>query len=194
MNSSNLTLNPEWVKTLRARISDPLPPEELIAFAIEIAAGSAQNDGGPFGAVLSDQNGKILSIGWNTVVASCDSTNHAEIHCIRRGESALNTYDLENTEYGELALYSSCSPCIQCFGAIYQSGIKKVFAAATTSDAQKAGFDEGPISDELWDLALKRKGITCRLEFGRNEAALKPFEVYKARGGIIYTGNQSIPK
>ena len=54
-----------------------------------------ENVGGPFGAVITDENDKIISIASNTVLASKDPTAHAEINAIRLACQKLNKHDLE---------------------------------------------------------------------------------------------------
>lgn len=153
--------------------------------AVEIAIQSASNQGGPFGAVIADSTGKILECGWNHVVQWADSTCHAEVHCMRRLQRKLKTNDL-STYHDQLSMYCSCSPCIQCFGAIYWSGLKRIFAAAGKEDAEAIGFDEGPISEHLWQEAEKEKGIVFTPAFGRTERALLPFKTFQECCGTAY--------
>jgi tRNA(Arg) A34 adenosine deaminase TadA len=159
--------------------------EECMALSISIALASARHGGGPFGAVLADEQGQLVEIGWNNVIESRDSTAHAEIHCLRRAQQRLGTHNLRAA--GELTLYSSCAPCIQCFGAIFWSGVTRVYTAATKEDAEKLGFQEGPATEALWEEARREKGIVYTPCFCRDERALEPFRVYLARGGVIYS-------
>ena len=51
---------------------------------MKIAKGAAEsgmslNEGGPFGAVITDKNGNIISIGNNQVLKNNDPTAHAEV-------------------------------------------------------------------------------------------------------------------
>lgn len=73
---------------------------ELDKIAIEEAVKESKinlinnfKDGGPFGAVIV-KDGKIISTAHNTVLASKDSTAHAEINAIREASKKLNTHDL----------------------------------------------------------------------------------------------------
>ena len=159
----------------------PREPEELMRLAIEIALAAAENGGGPFGAVLADREGRAIALGWNDVVAAHDSTAHAEIVAMRRAEHRLGTHRLEGC-----ALYSSCAPCIQCYGAIYWSGLAKVYSAARKEDAESIGFDEGPPMDGLWAHAREAKGIEHVRDFHRDGKALRPLERYAERGGVNY--------
>lgn len=39
-------------------------------------------------------------------------------------------------------MYTSCYPCPMCMGAILWSGIKEVYYAATSVDAESVGFGD----------------------------------------------------
>jgi len=172
----------KWLKPLLNSYNGS--KESAMLLAIAIANYSANNGGGPFGAIITDKTGKLIECGCNEVINKIDSTAHAEIIAIRRAQQALKLYDLKQYS-SPLTLYTSCAPCIQCFGAIYWSGITNVITAATKEDAEKAGFDEGLIPNELWDVAKNKKNITYELEFKRNEAK-ESFKIYKENSGRIY--------
>ena len=53
-----------------------------------------ENKGGPFGAVITDSNGKVISVASNRVLEDCDATAHAEVMAIRKAGNVLGTYDL----------------------------------------------------------------------------------------------------
>lgn len=171
--------DPEWLPRTQRRA---MPPEALMALAVDVALASARNGGGPFGAVIADANGQPVALGWNQVLATHDSTAHAEIVAMRRAEQQLATHRLEG-----LALFTSCAPCIQCFGAIYWSGIARVYAAARKADAETIGFDEGPPMEALWEHARAARGIAYVPDFQRDERALAPLRVYRERGGVDYS-------
>jgi tRNA(Arg) A34 adenosine deaminase TadA len=111
--------------------------------AIEIAADGISIGCGPFGAVIVRDN-KIISESTNRVVLNNDPTAHAEILAIRKAAGYLKTFELESC-----TLYTSCEPCPMCLGAIYWSGIKKVVYSCDRRDAEKAGFSDKLIYDEI---------------------------------------------
>ena len=81
--------------------------------------GINQKEGGPFGAVITDKDGNIISNGNNQVLKQKDPTAHAEIVAIRNACKKLNKYDLSGC-----ILYTSCEPCPMCLSAIIWSNIK----------------------------------------------------------------------
>ena len=161
-------------------------PSEIMRASCRLACASMRHGGGPFGAIISDSKGKIAAAGWNTVVSDSDSTAHAEANCIRQALKSLSVTSLRDGPGSPYSLFSSAAPCIQCFGMIYWSGLAKVYAAARSEDVEALGFDEGPVSAELWKEAEKRKGITFIPDFCRDKEALQPLHNYRQQGGRIY--------
>ncbi len=102
----------------------------------EAERGMLAGDGGPFGAVVV-KDGRIIGKGHNMVLASFDSTAHAEIVAIRRAEQAEGTHDLSGCE-----IYTTCFPCPMCLGAILWARISKVHYGSTTDEAAETGFDD----------------------------------------------------
>ena len=56
--------------------------------------GIKNNEGDPFGTVITDKEGNIIANGNNKVLKNNDPTAHAEIVAIREACKKLNTYDL----------------------------------------------------------------------------------------------------
>jgi len=117
--------------------------KRLLRRAVEMAVEGIRNGGGPFGALIL-RNGEIIAEAHNRVVLDRDPTAHAEMRAIRLAASKLGTHDL-----GDCILYSSCEPCPMCLGALYWAGIKKVVFACDRGDAEKAGFSDKMIYEEL---------------------------------------------
>lgn len=186
MTSHDPWATPGW-------ISELLPPngisgdeKSMLALSVSIACASASHGGGPFGALVTDKNSRVIAVGWNNVIEGCDTTAHAEIHALRRALRALSSWDLPNAGSAPYTLYSSCAPCIQCFGAIYWSGLATVVAAAPRGYAEALGWDEGPVSVELWKIMEARKGTKYRENAGAVADSHKPFAIYKTAGGAVY--------
>ena len=101
----------------------------------EATIGVKNKDGGPFGAIIVDDDDNIISRGHNMVLSTNDPTNHAEIVAIREACKKLGTHDLSG-----YTIYSSCEPCPMCLSAIAWSNLDKIVYGATRKDAEKAGF------------------------------------------------------
>jgi tRNA(Arg) A34 adenosine deaminase TadA len=171
---------PEWARDLVAATPPRAAPDRLMRLAIALAQRSVEHGGGPFGAVVADAEGNVVSVGWNRVVEMHDSTAHAEVLAMRAAQAMLATHDLHG-----FVLYTSCAPCIQCYGALWWSGIERAYAAAEPEDAQTIGFSEGPVDETLWRRATDEKGLRYTPRFLREEA-LAPLRAYARRGGPVY--------
>ena len=139
--------------------------------------GIRNKEGGPFGAVITDKNGNIISNGNNKVICSKDPTAHAEIVAIREACKKLNTYDLSNC-----ILYTSCEPCPMCLSAIIWANIKEVYYGCTKEDAGKIGFRDNAI----YDFIKGKDNNLLELKQIDREECIKIFEEYKKNSGIIY--------
>ena len=157
---------------------------KLMQLAVRVAlANVRETGGGPFGALIATGAGEVVSVGYNMVVSSRDSTAHAEIVAIRRAEAALGTFQLRGGGRPVLKLFTTCAPCVMCTGAIHWAGVSEVIAAARTEDAEAIGFIEGPRN---WDAPefLRERGIEYRADFLRAEA----LEIFRQYTGPIYNG------
>lgn len=139
--------------------------------------GIETKEGGPFGAVIIDKKGNIISNGNNKVLKEKDPTAHAEIVAIREACKKLNTYDLSN-----YILYTSCEPCPMCLSAIMWSNIKMVYYACTKEDAEKIGFRD----DTIYDFIKGKNKDLLRLKQIDRDECIKVFDKYKKDEGVIY--------
>ena len=145
---------------------------DFIKRAIDLATKNIAKGRGPFGAIIVKE-GKIVSDGVNQVTENNDPTAHAEVQAIRKACEKLNTFDLSGCE-----IYSSCEPCPMCFSAIYWAHIDKVFFAATSIDAERAGFNDTYIYNEFKLDRDKRSVPFIHLE---NQKRITPFETWLAK-------------
>ena len=139
--------------------------------------GIEKKEGGPFGAVIVNKEGKIISTGNNKVLKTNDPTAHAEIVAIRKACSKLKTNDLSN-----YTLYSSCEPCPMCLSAIIWANIKNVYYGCTRKDAGEIGFRDDMIYEYLKG---KNKKLINIKQIDREEC-LKVMKKYKEIDGKIY--------
>ncbi len=138
-----------------------------------------ENIGGPFGAVILDKNGKLITIASNSVLASHDATAHAEVNAIRQAGKILGTYDLS-----DCVLYATGYPCPMCLGAIIWSNIKEVYFGCTPKDADDIGFRDDYIYDFIND-GRKNAHVLQLKPYGR-EKCLQLFAEYADKDKIIY--------
>ena len=139
--------------------------------------GIEQKEGGPFGAVITDKNGNIISNGNNQVIKQKDPTSHAEMVAIRNACKKLDKYDLS-----DCILYTSCEPCPMCLSAIIWSNIKEVYYGCTKEDAGNIGFRDDIIYKYLEG---KNKDLINLKQMDRDEC-IEAFNEYKKENGVIY--------
>lgn len=139
--------------------------------------GSQNQEGGPFGAIITDKLGNIVGEGSNQVIKTKDPTAHAEILAIRQACRKLETYDLANC-----ILYSSCEPCPMCLSAIIWANIKTVYYGCTKEDAGEIGFRDDKIYGYLKG---KEKKLIQLTQMDRFECK-KVMEKYQKENGTIY--------
>lgn len=90
-----------------------------MAKALAEAKKAFEKEEVPVGALIIDQEGRIISSGHNCPVATNDPTAHAEIVAIRKAGSKQKNYRLN----GKI-LVSTLEPCIMCLGAIIQARLQ----------------------------------------------------------------------
>ncbi|MPL76904.1 Guanine deaminase [bioreactor metagenome] len=145
--------------------------KKFMQLAIDTALDNIKsNNGGPFGAVIV-KDGMLIAKSPNTVTSSNDPTAHAEINAIRLACKELKTFDLSGCE-----IYSSCEPCPMCLSAIYWARISKVYYAADRFDAQKAGFDDSFIYNEI---SISEKERSIYMENAMHKEGQLPFELWQ---------------
>jgi len=145
----------------------------FLQHALKIAEKGIDKGHGPFGAVIT-KNGRIVSEATNEVVISNDPTAHAEVLAIRRASAFLKTHDLT-----DCVLYTSCEPCPMCLGAIYWSGISKVVYASDRNDAERSGFSDKLIYDEIILDPGERKISFLRIPDAGGEKVFKKWDDFE---------------
>ena len=139
--------------------------------------GLAHNEGGPFGAVITDSEGNIISVANNQVLKNNDPTAHAEIQAIREACRKLKTYDLS-----KCILYTSCEPCPMCLSAIIWANIKEVYYACTRKDAGSIGFRD----DMIYEYLEGKNGNLINLKQIDREDCKSLFKTYEEKEKTIY--------
>ena len=123
----------------------------------EAAKGMRGGEGGPFGAVIALE-GQVIGRGHNTVLLSRDPTAHAEVNAIRDACRKRNSPHLDGA-----VLYSNFEPCPMCLAAIYWSHIRTLYYAKGRSDAERMGFLDKHLYDEISRQENERALITNQI-------------------------------
>lgn len=141
--------------------------------AIELSRQAINtNLGGPFGAVVV-RGDLVVAEGFNRVTSSLDPTAHAEVTAIRAACTTLGTHQLTDCE-----IYTSCEPCPMCLGAIYWSGITRIYFANSRQDAAAAGFSDQFLYEEI-PLPVEQRTVPSFRLLG-NEA-VRVFDEWRAK-------------
>ncbi len=177
---------PGWVSPFLAAYPEMFPSvEERMKMVVALSLENVRHGlGGPFGAAVFDEEGRIVAPGINLVAQENNAMLHAEMVALMLAQKKLGCYDLSGGGVRRLALYTSTDPCAMCLGALCWSGISRLVCGAKSEDAEAIGFDEGPRHPD-WVAQLRARGIDVVLEVCREEAAAV-HRRYVAGGGIIY--------
>ncbi len=127
--------------------------------AISVAWSARKNGNHPFGAVLVDENNRVVLQAENTVMTGRDATGHAETNLVRLATQHFSPEQLEH-----FTLYSSTEPCAMCAGAIYWSQIGQVVYALSEVDLYDI---TGPSPDNLV--------LPCREVFAHSKRQVEVF-------------------
>ena len=155
--------------------------DDKLGYAIELARKNVEYEtGGPFGAaVFLKDAAHPVGAGTNGVLRLQSSLLHAEIVALMEAHAVLRSHDLSGHE-----LFASCEPCAMCLGAIFAAGIDRLVFAARREDAERVGFDEGPVFPESYAYVRDRGLEIVRSDRRADGAAV--IELYAKRGGPIY--------
>lgn len=123
----------------------------------EAFRGMRAGDGGPFGAIIT-RDGKIIGKGHNTVLKSNDPTAHAEVNAIRDACRMVGNHHLTGA-----IIYSNFEPCPMCLAAIYWADMRSLYYCNGRSDAERIGFMDKYLYQELSKNDEQREISTVRV-------------------------------
>ncbi len=98
---------------------------DYMRIAYDEATEAANRGEVPVGAVLVDDNGRILARAGNSTISLSDPSAHAEILVLRQAGLSLGNYRLLKT-----TMYVTLEPCIMCMGAMIHARISRLVFGA----------------------------------------------------------------
>ncbi len=146
---------------------------DFMKMAARLAEENITRGGGPFGAVIVDREGRVVSTGVNTVTLQNDPTAHAEVNAIRSACRKEETFSLAGC-----TVYSSCEPCPMCLSALYWAGVARIFYGNTQEDAEAINFSDRFIYQELDKPKSARSLPMIHIA---NSGAIRAFEQWAAK-------------
>lgn len=134
--------------------------------------------GGPFGAAVLDENGVVLAVGSNRVLADNDPTAHAEIVAIRRACKVRGSYDLSSC-----TLIATGEPCPMCLSAIIWANIKTVYFNDDVKAAEEVGFRD----DHIYKFIRGGNSDKTVLDISQLDAKFRKLSLYPEYTEIEHT-------
>lgn len=186
MTPTAVALNlPDWIKDEIDFERIYTGDEARVALAIALACGNVKHrGGGPFGAAIFTETGRLVAVGVNRVIPQTCSVAHAEMMAFMLAQQRLQRHRL-NDDGSRFILATSAQPCCQCYGASIWAGIDELLIGARASDVMELSqFDEGPLPAD-WIGELEKRGIAVRRDILR-EQARDVFKLYAQQGGAAY--------
>lgn len=146
--------------------------EELMGKAIALADENAKSlKGGPFGAIVANEKGKILGRGVNGISSRVDPTAHAEVMAIRQAAEKIGQADLSGC-----FLYVSSEPTMMGKALIISVGIETVYYGMSHDDIKDIRGKEETVRKEL---SCDLEGLTDYIQIER-DAAIQMYEAWQS--------------
>jgi len=125
--------------------SASLSAEDLMRRVVDLAEKNVrEGNGGPFGAVLTDEKGQILAEAASGTSGRVDPTAHAEVMAIRKAAEKLGRDDLSGC-----VLYCSSEPTMMGRALIISVGIKQVYYGLSHEEIRTINAREDKVRAEF---------------------------------------------
>lgn len=98
---------------------------QMMRRALEQARLAAAMGEVPVGAVVVDEQGRILAEAGNNCIAASDPSGHAEMRVLRRAAAMIGNYRLPGT-----TLYVTLEPCPMCAALLVHARISRLVYGA----------------------------------------------------------------
>jgi tRNA(adenine34) deaminase len=121
--------------------------KNLMQQALALANQAATSDDVPVGALIVNDQGKIIGVGENLREKNNDPTAHAEIIAIKNAAQKIGNWRLD-----DLTMVVTLEPCAMCAGAIVQTRIKRLVFGAFDEKAGAVG--------SIWDVVRDKRVLT----------------------------------
>ena len=176
---------PDWIARDIDFQRSYVDSDARMQLAISLARRNVElASGGPFGAAIFREDGRLIAAGVNRVVPQQCSVAHAEMMAFMSAQKLLGRFRL-NEDGARYILATSAQPCSMCYGASIWAGIDELEIGARAEDVMALSeFDEGPLPAD-WKGELEKRGIRVQLDVQR-EPACAVFELYRQQAGTRY--------
>lgn len=112
--------------------------------ALELAERAVDHGDVPVGAVVTDDQGRVIGAGYNTRERDADPVGHAEVMAIRDAARSLGAWRLSGH-----TLVVTLEPCTMCAGAAVLARVDRIVFGAFDEKAGAVG--------SLWDVVRDRR-------------------------------------
>lgn len=145
--------------------------EDWMQLALIQAKKAAKLNEVPVGAVLVDEQNKLIAMAHNQPISQNDPTAHAEINVLRKAANLLENYRLINT-----TLYVTLEPCVMCVGAMLHSRVRRLVYGASE-------YKTGAVLSQfqLLEDNLHNHNIQVTAEVLKRQSSLLLSEFFKQR-------------
>lgn len=120
--------------------------DALMGMALHEATHALASDDVPVGALVVDEDGRLLGLGRNRREETGDPTAHAEILALRQAAATRGEWRLEGC-----TLVVTLEPCVMCAGALVAARVRRLVLGAWDPKAGATG--------SVWDMVRDQRAI-----------------------------------
>lgn len=118
--------------------------EQLMGIALHEATHALATGDVPVGALVVDDDGRLLGLGRNRREETGDPTAHAEVLALRQAAATRGEWRLEGC-----TLVVTLEPCVMCAGALVAARVRRLVLGAWDPKAGATG--------SVWDLVRDQR-------------------------------------
>lgn len=115
------------------KATPPSPDDVHMGSALREAKRAVEHGDVPVGAVVVDEDGRVLASAYNEREARADPTAHAEILALRRAAAERKGWRLDGC-----TVYVTLEPCPMCAGALVNARVRRLVYGAADPKAGAA--------------------------------------------------------